>query len=112
MGHDAATERDDALVTGRILERVHERIEPCAHALRVGRRRVDRAEHPPRRLERVGFGRLYAVGQDGSELLVFHDGLSFSRRKISRSSFTARCIRTLTVPTSTPRRSAIASSFM
>src|SRR5262245_5495764 len=87
-------------------------VEPCAHPVGLGCGRIDAAEHPPGGVQAFRLSSIYVVGQEPSEVVVFHDGLSCSRRKMSRSSFTARWIRTFTVPTSIPRRSAIASSFM
>src|SRR5262249_13086080 len=47
-----------------------------------------------------------------SDFFTLHDAFSpDSFRKISRSSLTARWTRTLTVPTSTPSKSAICSYF-
>src|SRR5258705_2965976 len=87
-------------------------VEPCAHPVGIGCGRIDAAEHPPCGVQPLRLPPIYVVGQEPTEFVVFHDGLSFSRRKMSRSSFTALWIRTLTAPTSMPRRSAIASSFM
>src|SRR6185369_4152332 len=96
----------------RMFDRTEHGIESCAHPVGIGCRRIDGAEHPPCGIEAVRLPWVYVVGQEPIELVVFHDGLSLSRRNMSRSSFTARWIRTLTAPTSMPRRSAIASSFM
>src|SRR4029450_2254549 len=88
-------------------------VEPCAHPVGIGRGRIDAAKHPPRGVQAFRLPPIYVVGQEPTEsVVVFHDGLSFSRRKMSRSSFTARWIRTFTAPTSMPSRSAIAWSFM
>jgi hypothetical protein len=45
-----------------MLHGINHGVEPCTHAVGIGLGRVDGAQQPPRGVERIGVGWIYAVG--------------------------------------------------